>query len=253
MKNQIKMKNIFLLLLTTTFLVSCKEASKEVVKKENFPTELGKVFDKHGGLDKWRKAKILSFNKDEEVHTVDLHTRKSVINSPNYSLGFNGKTSWLTQKDSTSFKGNKDFYYNLYFYFYAMPFVLADDGIVYEKVAPIKFENKDYPGFKISYKANVGTSPDDNYFIYYNPETFQMEWLGYTVTYFSKKTTEKFKLIRYDNWETSTGFRLPRSITWYKKDAQGQPTEAAKTPTEFIYPLVSQGALPDSFFEKPTE
>ena len=187
------------------------------------------------------------------MHTVDLHSRKSVINTPKYSLGYDGKEAWLAQEDSTAFKGNKDFYYNLYFYFYAMPFVLADEGIVYEKAVPIKFEGIEYPGFKISYKANVGSSPDDNYFVYYNAETYQMEWLGYTVTYFSEKPTEKSNLIRYNDWEKTTGFVLPKSITWYKKDEQGQPTEPASPATEFTYPLVSQGALSDAFFDKPTE
>ena len=50
-----------LLLLLVVIAVSCKnEAKKEAkkepvvaVKKEVFPTELGKVFEAHGGIDKW--------------------------------------------------------------------------------------------------------------------------------------------------------------------------------------------------------
>ncbi|TVZ55532.1 hypothetical protein OD91_0786 [Lutibacter sp. Hel_I_33_5] len=246
------MKRLFVLLLVTV-LFSCKNDTKKEVKKENFPEVLSKVFTKHGGLDNWRNQKVISFNKGEEAHTVDLNSRKTTIHSPEYSLGYNGKEVWLMQKDSTSFKGNKGFYYNLYFYFYAMPFVLADDGIIYEEVTPITFEGKEYPGYKISYKANVGTSPDDNYFVYYNTETFQMEWLGYTVTYFSKKATTKANLIRYNSWENVNGFLLPKAITWYKKDENGQPTETSGKPVDFTLPLVSQGQLSDSFFEKPME
>ena len=223
------------------------------VKKENFPTDLGLVFEKHGGIKAWRKAQVLSFNKGEEVHTSDLQSRKIVINSPKYSLGFDGKEIWLDQQDSNAFKGNKDFYYNLYFYFYAMPFVLADDGIVYEKIADLVFEGTKYPGYKISYKANIGTSSDDNYKVYYNSKTYQMEWLAYTVTFKSKEPNNDYHTIKYNKWENVNGLMLPKEIIWYKMDKNGVPTEPARPATEFTLPLISQGKLADSFFEKPTK
>lgn len=110
------MKKI-LLLSIIVLTISCKNKKQEKVdtevivevKKEFFPAELGKVFEKHGGIDAWRKAQILSFNKGKEIHTADLHSRKIVINSPKYSLGFDGKEVWLDQESSTAFKGNKDF------------------------------------------------------------------------------------------------------------------------------------------------
>jgi len=248
------MKKILLFIMIAVG-VSCKKQTQkgeiEEVKKENFPKELGKVFEKHGGIDTWRKQNVLSFNLGEDAHTIDLHSRKTVINSPKYSLGFDGENIWVS--DTTIYKKDPKFYYNLYFYFYAMPFVLADDGIIYEKIPPITFQGTIYPGYKISYKSNVGISPDDNYFVYYNSETYQMEWLGYTVTYFSKKPSTKTNLIKYNSWENVKGFLLPKAITWYKKDKDGNPTEPVKSATEFSLPLISQGKLPDSFFAKPTK
>lgn len=249
-----------LLVFMVIISVSCKnESKKEVdnhtseVKKENFPNELAKVFEKHGGIQTWRKAKTLSFNKGEEVHTSDLQSRKIIINSPTYSLGFNGTETWLKEVETGSFKGNKDFYYNLYFYFYAMPFVLADNGIIYEKTADLVFEGTKYPGYKISFKANVGTSSDDNYKVYFNPKTYQMEWLAYTVTFNSKTTSNNYKIIKYNKWENVNGLVLPQEITWYKIDENGNPTVPAKSPLEFTLPLLSEGKLGDSFFEKPKD
>ena len=252
------MKKI-LLFFIIVLAISCKNESKknknkEAIieeKKDNFPVELGKVFEKHGGITTWKKAQILSFNKGEEVHTVSLHSRKTVVNTPEYSLGFDGKEVWLDEVKKGTFKGNPTFYYNLYFYFYAMPFVLADDGISYEKVADLVFEDTKYPGYKISFKPGKGTSPDDNYFVYYHPETYQMEWLGYTVTFFDKKVSNTVTIIRYNQWEDVSGLLLPKEITWYKKDQNGVLTTSIKPVTEFTLPLVSQGKLPASFFEKP--
>jgi hypothetical protein len=244
------MKNVLLLLILVV-AISCKTETKETIKIEKYPTEIAKIMQKHGGIELWRKQKTLSFNKGEEVHSVDLHSRKTVINSPNYSLGFDGKDIWLHETKDKSFKSRKDFYYNLYFYFYAMPFVLADDGIIYEKTDDLVFEGKNYPGIKISYKANVGSSPDDNYIIYYNKETYQMEWLAYTVTFNSKKPSKKFNIIKYHDWSSVNGLLLPKAITWYKKDEKGIPTEPRGGATEFTLPVVSETALSDSFFAKP--
>ncbi|WP_438977230.1 DUF6503 family protein [Polaribacter sp.] len=254
------MKKI-LFLLVLVVLASCKKEEKKQVKKEvtkelkkeNFPEELGRVFNSHGGLKTWRKAKILSFNKGEEAHTVDLHTRKTVINSPNYSLGFDGNEVWLDEEKNGDYKGNPEFYYNLYFYFYAMPFVLADDGIIYEKSNLITFKGVEYPGIKISYKSNIGASPDDNYIVYFNPKTYQMEWLAYTVTFTSKNPNDRYNIIRYNSWENVNGLILPKEITWYKKDDNGNPTETARAPTKFTLPLVSEAKLADSFFQKPVK
>lgn len=253
------MKKIVILIAVVIALVACKNkpqketVKQEVVKEVKYPKVLEKVLEKHGGIAQWKKMKTLSFTLKNEEHTTDLHSRKTVVNSPEYSLGFDGKEIWINQQDSTAFKGNPEFYYNLYFYFYAMPFVLSDDGIVYSETESLTFEGITYPGIKISYKANVGTSPDDNYFIFYHPETKQMAWLGYTVTFFSKESTDAYKIIRYNDWENVNGLLLPKSITWYAKDENGQPTKPAKEPIQFKMPLLSEASLADSFYEKPKQ
>lgn len=252
------MKKLALLLLISIISFACKneakkDVEKEVVKKETtvdkYPKALKDVFDEHGSIDTWNKMKTLSYSLKNEEHTTDLHSRRAVINSPEYSYGFDGQNTWVS--DTTKFKKDPKFYYNLYFYFYAMPFVLADDGITYSEIKPLEFEGEKYPGYKISYKANVGNSSDDNYFIYYDPTTKEMSWLGYTVTYFSKKPSDKFSIIRYNDWENVNGLLLPKSITWYKKDENGNPTEPAGDPTEFKMPLLSQASLANSFYAKP--
>jgi hypothetical protein len=239
------MKKTVLLVIITIVLIACKE--------NNPPESFSKMFDKHGGINTWRKAQTLSFNKGEEVHTTDLHSRKTVINTPKYSLGFDGEDVWLDEVEEGIYKGNPTFYYNLYFYFYAMPFVLADNGIIYKKVDDLVFEGTKYPGYKISYKANIGSSPDDNYKVYYNPKTYQMEWLAYTVTFTAKESNNDYHLIKYNKWEDVDGFLLPKEITWYKMDEKGMPTKPERPATEFTLPLISQGRLADSFFEKPVK
>ncbi|MGY0426967.1 MAG: DUF6503 family protein, partial [Polaribacter sp.] len=87
------MKKLFLFALIFT-VISCKKEPKKgeekaissEIKKEKFPKELAKVFEKHGEIATWRKAKTLSFNKGNEAHTADLESRKTIINTPTYSI-----------------------------------------------------------------------------------------------------------------------------------------------------------------------
>jgi hypothetical protein len=132
-----------------------------------------------------------------------------------------------------------------------MPFVLADDGIIYEKAADLVFEEKKYPIYKILYKANIGASPDHNYRVYYNAKTYQMEWLEYTVTFKSAKSNDDFYIIKYNKWENTNGLVFPSEITWYNKDEKGMPTEAATKPVSFTFSVINEGKLSASFIKKP--
>ena len=173
-----------------------------------------------------------------------------MVKANDYALGYDGKEVWIQQQDSTAFKKDPAFYYNLFFYFYAMPFVLADDGIIYNDADSMVYEGVSYPGIKISYNTGVGVSPEDNYFVYYHPETYQMAWLGYTVTYFSKETSSKVKMIRYNDWHNVDGFVLPKSITWYKKDTTDGVLKVTEKVVSFTEAKVSEAAMEQGFYNK---
>ena len=136
------------------------------------------------------------------------------------------------------------------FYFYAMPFVLADPGIEYFDTEPLVFEGKEFPGVGVRYDDGVGTSPEDEYFLYYDPETYLMAWLGYTVTYGTGRTSDDIHWIRYDNWVPVGDLKLPGSITWYTV-TEGKPT-ASRNTLQFQNPVLNKDPADPSLFEQPT-
>jgi hypothetical protein len=222
------MKKTLLLALLSLALFNCKQDTKpadikedvSVVAPPSYPKDIAKVFDAHGGMERWNNFNSLYFEIESEgvneKTTVALKNRASLIDAEHYYLGYDGKTVWLKEKDTVKYKSNPKFYYNLMFYFYAMPYVLGDDGIHYKEVAPLEHEGIAYPGVLISYDNGVGESSDDEYILYYHPETHQMTWLAYTVTFFSKEKSKKFSLIRYKEWETLEGVLLPSTLQWFK-------------------------------------
>ena len=258
------MKKITHLFLFTILITACKKEPKttsaqvEDTKKEHittsiYPESITKVFNAHGGIDHWNKMQMLSFTMEKpngkEVTTTHLKTRAELIDTPTYTLGYNGSALWVNEKNNTKYKGNAKFYKGLMFYFYAMPFIVGDNGIIYKDVEPLEFEGKRYPGILISYEDGVGVSSNDEYIIYYDAETLQMQWLAYTVTFGRDGRSKDFHFIRYNNWETVNGLLLPKRIDWYKYE-NNLPTEKRNT-VEFTAIKISEKAPDAALFVKP--
>ncbi len=257
------MKKTILLSLSLIALISCKQSEeKPAYQNEDlnittsvYPENITKVFKAHGGIDAWNTMESLVFEIEKEGQnektTTTLKRRKSLIDTETYKLGYDGSDVWLVEKDTATYKGNAKFYYNLMFYFHAMPFIVGDDGINYEKVDALEFEGKQYPGIKISYEAGVGESPDDEYIVYYDAETNKMAWLAYTVTFFSKEKSKKFSLIRYSDWKDVDGLLLPKTLQWhvYKDGVIGDIRNEMK----FVNIAVSKETMDDNMFTKPSD
>ncbi len=247
--------------------VACKEESKKVKFDETLvindtievndhnviPANVSEVIKAHGGITQWDKMNNLCFSFEgrdgEEVHTVALKNRNEKIEHEKWSIGNGGQGVWLLQNEPEAYKGNALFYNQLMFYFYAMPFVLADDGIVYTPMPAQELDGKMYDAVKIGYGEEIGYSPKDEYVLYSDPRTHQMAWLGYTVTGSSNTKSDKWSFIKYTTWQEVNGLQLPEKLTWYKV-ADNLPTEA-RNDRVFSKVTMTETILPTSIFKKP--
>ena len=203
----------------------------------DLPPTLQTVLTAHGGLDRWRGYRTLSYDmaRDEstESQTTDLNDRREYIRQPAPTgepteTGFDGDSIWL--KAGPDYQGNPRFYHNLMFYFYAMPWVLADPGITYEATPDLTYGGVSYPGLKISYADGVGLSPKDNYFLHHDPATGRMRWLGYTVTARTGEVSDKISWIEYPTFSDHGGVMLADSLVWYTVE-DNQPVAPRNTRT----------------------
>ena len=258
------MMNKLYLLVLTMAVFSCKQAPKkempaepveeavEMVNVDRYPSELNKVFEAHGGLNAWKSYKTLNFEMPKEgfneIQIIDLHKRFDKISTPDYTIGYDGGEVWLLD-NTGNYEGKPKFYHNLMFYFYAMPFVLSDDGIKYEEAEALVYDGVSYPGYKISYNDGVGASSTDEYFIHYDADTHQMKWLGYTMTYFSGEPSNKVSWINYADWTKVEDVLLPKAITWHNVE-EDEVKGPAKT-VNFENASLSIEAKPTGFYSAP--
>jgi len=181
---------------------------------EHHSESLTKVLDAHGGYERWSNMKTLSYTRGDEATITNLKNRKIRLESPLQTIGFDGEHVWVVP--DTADASNARFYHNLYFYFFSMPFVVGDPGAFYEDMKPRPLLGKTYHGIKVSYGENVGDAPDDNYILWYDPQTNKMEWLMYTVTYRDGAPSDDYHLIKYNEWKEINGLLLPTSMQWYQ-------------------------------------
>ncbi len=259
------MKKHLLLAAVIVLVIACqnkpenKDANKihsEQIEKttpvdlSKYPEPLQKVFKAHGGLDRWKSMQTITFTLGEETHTSDLNSRDIKVENPSYTLGSMNGNVWIAQDSTIMSPQRAKFYHNLMFYFYAMPFLLADDGIVYGEAAPLDKDRISYPAIKIGYKQNVGDSPDDEYILYYHPENYQMTWLAYTVTYGKNEKSDDFNYIKYEEWQKVNDLLLPKSLDWYKVE-NGLPTISRGNPRIFEKVDVDQSPMDATFYTMP--
>jgi predicted small secreted protein len=206
-----------------------------------------KIFEAHGSFEKWSSMKSLSYTKGEESNVTNLIDRKIRLESPTQTIGFDGENVWISPDSLDASRAR--FYHNLYFYFYAMPFVVGDPGVFYEDVEAKEIKGKMYNGVKVSYDNGVGDSPKDNYILWVDPETNLMEWLMYTVTFRSGEASENYSLIRYSDWGVFNGLTLPTKLEWYAYEdgAVGESRNEAV----FENIELSTQAMADTLFSAP--
>lgn len=222
------MKYLFLLLITIMIIVACKESPHSQIEilpeqVKEYPSIIKKMFNAHGGLDKWESYQSISFQVmsdmngiKEEVHTIDLVSRKILINGDGYDIGFNGKDVWISPDRQHFGNTSPRFYHNLLFYFHALVFLVADNGVIYRDMGLQNFNNKDFHTMRISYENGIGDSSNDEYILYIDPGNFRLHHILYTVTYFTGEGSDHYNALFYNDWVKVEELLLPKSFTGYQ-------------------------------------
>lgn len=214
---------------------------------------LASGIEAHGGHAQWDGFALLTYElvrgESSEHHTIDLRTRRTVQKAENHAMGYDGEAVWVSP-DADAFSGNPHFYNGLYFYFFAMPFVLGDPGVISEALGQRRIDGVSYDVVGISYEADVGASPNDTYLAHFDPATGQLRMLLYTVTFNDGEPNTNYNVIRYDVWQEVSGLTVPAEVTFHRWNKETQTLgekrgEATFTNVQF------EPTMDASIFERP--
>lgn len=196
-----------------------------VAAKRELPKLLQQALEAHGGLAAWQQFGTMSYQLSgtlggetrEEKQLIDLRTRQVRVKGPTYQLGLNDQNQlWVSPNKAAFGKMSARFYHNLYFYFFAIPFVLADEGTKYEDLGTQTVAGKSYRALKVTYEDGRGDSSGDAYIAHFNPETYRLELVLYTVTFFEPGKEATYNALLYPEWQQVNGLLLPTRMEGHK-------------------------------------
>lgn len=174
----------------------------------------------HGGIDNWNKFSGLSYvveSGDKSLYQLtQLQDRRTYSKSKDFELGSDGKMVWVTPNADKVPGKSAAFYYNLDFYFVAIPFVLKDPGVNVTYMGKASPDGLEYDLLKISYGSDVGLSAEDLYFLYLDPISHQLKILTYTVSYFDKTNDKVNSAKKYLDYQDVQGILMPGKMENYR-------------------------------------
>ena len=227
------LKNLGIIILATILTVSvlgCKPKKKATKLEKTTKTEthvfsieekkgqllLEKCLSAHGGIDKWNSFEGLEYNlvdNGKQVYQLtQLKDRRAYLKSKKYEVGFNGEVAWSVPDASQVSGKSAAFYYNLDFYFIGIPFLLKDPGVSVIYNGKYMISEKEYESIRITFGAGIGLSPKDVYYLYFDPKTFELNILTYSISYFDSENARIKSAKVYSDYRKVQGLIMPHKM-----------------------------------------
>ena len=147
-----------------------------------------------------------------EITTLTNSGKTRIDMADGVSLIYDGKEVYQTPPDVED--AMMRFHMFTWSYFFLLPYKLSDPGTVWKDYENNKLAEKTFNTQKLTFKDDIGDSPDDWYIVYADPETNVIKYSAYIVTYFaSKEEAEKDPhAIEYSGYKEFDG--IPISTEW---------------------------------------
>lgn len=223
---------------------------------KDLPPSFVTLLKTQGGLEKWQSSRSLEFivfnpkESTRERHLIDLTTRKDLIEADSFKIGFDGKEVWVSP-NKKAYKGKSArFYHNLFSYFFALPYFLADKGVSYLEDT-VLLNGQRYASIKCTFSNGMGDADKDSYKMLVDPSSKKLYGLLYTVTYYSGEAHENYNFLKYEDWQEAGGLQFPGKLVSYKY-ANDSLTQKR---FEFVFgnPKLTKEGLGDSLFTMPVQ
>lgn len=214
--------------LTGPYAGRIDEAEKRLAGSDGGLLVLAAI-NAHGGLQNWYSQSPLYYHFNYRPTEADKTIRDSYIlndyvnaravhtsaDQEGMTYGFDGQDAWK-HPAGAQLNVSPRFWSLTPYYFVGLPFVLADEGINFERLPDAELNGITHNKIKVTYEAGTGDADGDYYVLWLNPETKQMDALNYIVSYpgffkDGKHTPEKLMIL--SGKTTIGGITLPTGYT----------------------------------------
>lgn len=208
-------KIIPLFLLFFTFLIGCKNSSKETENKEEITAEstskenpIPAKIAMANGFENFKDLNEIEFTFNVKVNDTLRSERswKWFPKSHKIQLSEKRETITYTKDDSLSGKSlmaDQKFINDSYWFLFPYQLMWSNYESTYseKEIAPIS--NKEMQMLTINYKGKGGYSPDDSYRVYFGDDNMIQEW-----TYISSNGREL--TTTWEDYETFNGISISK-------------------------------------------
>ena len=225
--------------------------------------QLDRAWEAHGGLAKWKSYGSVEFDlswssakgtkKDHQL--FNLRSREGLITGATYSLGASKGEVWIKPNAAALGGTPPRFYMWTPFYFFGMPFVFADPGVMQQALGKKTFQGHEYDAIKVTFKKGTGDSPDDFYVVYVDPSSGQLKLVSYVVTYPMMRKGRPIDQLEqhaivFQEWQEAEGLTVPKIAPfyiWKNENTEGEPLATL----EFSNAHFKENTPEESKFAKP--
>jgi hypothetical protein len=185
---------------------------------------LEKCVSAHGGFDRWQSFEGLEYtliNNGTPIYQLtQLKDRRAYLKAQDFEIGFDGEKAWARPDLESVPTKSAAVYYNLDFYFLAMPFVLKDPGVFTSYQGTTVIDGLEYETLKVTFGGSVGLTPQDIYFLYLDPTTYILKILVYSITYNDPSKGNEFNSAKvYTEYQPVQGLLMPgkmENFEWHQ-------------------------------------
>lgn len=207
-------------------------ASERRLTRTKAGTLVWRSIKAHGGLRRWLAHGTVEFEFDyapvgkpsSRRYTfgqIDLWRargrHRELGKGADAEFGFNGEVIWI-KPNIAAFPSPPGFWTMTPYYFLGVPFVMADPGTRFERLADERLGDVVHRLVKVTYEPGTGDAPDDYYVLYIHPKTFRIGGLRYVVSYpafFPKGGHTPEKLMVYSDYHKVGGLVIARRFDTY--------------------------------------
>ena len=225
---------------------------------------IARAIEAHGGLAHWYAQGPLKFRftyepldpqktKRDTVQIVDTwsaRARHTSPDDPSTQFGWDGQRAWTTDE---ALEITPRFWALTPYYFVAVPFVFADEGVHLERAGEQVFEEKTYEVIKVTFGEGVGDAPEDYYMVYVDRQSGRVGGVRYIVSYpgfFPEGGHTPEKWMAYDGVQEVDGIKFPQTFRTFAWDEKAQAAGELVTRTS-LTEVSFEPATKASFFDMP--